>query len=124
MEKFEYKILNISREHLKRESFQSELISTLNRLGENSWELISAEGINESSVMWKAADTTDILFFSKERNYNPAFSSNSYTCLLASPVMALQLQLPPHSLLPSVKYSHFQMGTSCLILSMIKRLAA
>jgi hypothetical protein len=67
MEKFEYKILNISREHLKRECFQSELISALNLCGEDSWELISAEGINESSVMWKAADTTDILFLFKRK---------------------------------------------------------
>jgi hypothetical protein len=38
MEKFEYKILNISRQHLKRETFQEELISKLNELGELGWD--------------------------------------------------------------------------------------
>jgi hypothetical protein len=67
MEKFEYKILNISREHLKKENFQAELMETLNDLGENSWELISAEGLTEGSLFWKVGETVDILFFFKRK---------------------------------------------------------
>jgi hypothetical protein len=47
MDKFEYKILNISREHLKQENFQEELMEKLNKLGDDSWELISIEGLTE-----------------------------------------------------------------------------
>ena len=67
MDKFEYKIFNISREHLKRESFQEELMNTLNKLGEDSWELINVEGLNGSSILWKVGETTDILFLFKRR---------------------------------------------------------
>jgi hypothetical protein len=67
MEKFEYKILNISREHLKKENFQVELMQTLNDPGENSWELISAEGLTEGSLFWKVGETVDILFFFKRK---------------------------------------------------------
>lgn len=69
MEKFEYKILNISREHLRKEGFQSELISTLNKLGEESWELINTEGLNEGSIFWKVGETTDILFLFKRKTH-------------------------------------------------------
>ncbi len=67
MDKFEYKILNISRSHLKKEEFQFELIETLNKLGEESWELINTEGLNEGSIFWKVGETTDILFLFKRR---------------------------------------------------------
>jgi hypothetical protein len=67
MDKFEYKILNISRSHLKKEAFQFELIETLNKLGEESWELINTEGLNEGSIFWKVGETTDILFLFKRR---------------------------------------------------------
>ena len=67
MDKFEYKILNISRIHLKRESFQEELMTTLNKLGEDSWELINIEGLNEGSVFWKVGETVDILFLFKRK---------------------------------------------------------
>ncbi|MEY2903191.1 MAG: hypothetical protein RLY89_2297 [Bacteroidota bacterium] len=67
MDKFEYKILNISRSHLKKEEFQFELIETLNKLGEQSWELINTEGLNEGSIFWKVGETTDILFLFKRR---------------------------------------------------------
>jgi hypothetical protein len=66
-DKFEYKILNISRSHLKREEFQFELIETLNKLGEESWELINTEGLNEGSIFWRVGETTDILFIFKRR---------------------------------------------------------
>ncbi len=67
MDKFEYKILNISRTHLKRGSFQEELMSTLNKLGEDSWELINVEGLNESSIFWKVGETVDLLFLFKRK---------------------------------------------------------
>lgn len=67
MDKFEYKILNISRTHLKRENFQEELMSTLNKLGDDSWELVNAEGLNEGSIFWKVGETVDILFIFKRR---------------------------------------------------------
>jgi hypothetical protein len=67
MDKFEYKILNISRTHLKRESFQEELMATLNKLGEESWELVNVEGLNEGSIFWKVGETVDILFLFKRR---------------------------------------------------------
>lgn len=67
MDKFEYKILNISRTHLKRASFQEELMSTLNKLGEDSWELINVEGLNEGSIFWKVGETVDLLFLFKRK---------------------------------------------------------
>ena len=67
MDKFEYKILNISRVHLKQEDFQAELMETLNKLGEESWELINAEGLTEGSIFWKVGETVDILFIFKRR---------------------------------------------------------
>ncbi|MGV3587593.1 MAG: DUF4177 domain-containing protein [Adhaeribacter sp.] len=67
MDRFEYKILNISREHLKRENFQSELMNTLNNLGDDGWELINAEGLNESSIFWQVGETVDILLFFKRK---------------------------------------------------------
>jgi hypothetical protein len=33
MDKFEYKILDVSKAHLKKENFQEELMETLNNLG-------------------------------------------------------------------------------------------
>jgi hypothetical protein len=67
MDKFEYKILNISREHLRRENFQAELMEKLNKLGDESWELINAEGLNEASFFWKVGETVDILFIFKRK---------------------------------------------------------
>jgi hypothetical protein len=67
MEKFEYKILNISTAHLKRENFQLELMERLNELGEDSWELINVEGLNEGSIFWKVTETVDILFIFKRK---------------------------------------------------------
>jgi len=67
MDKFEYKIMDISRAHLKKENFQMELMEKLNALGAQGWELINAEGLNEGSVFWKVGETVDILFFFKRR---------------------------------------------------------
>ena len=67
MDKFEYKILNISREHMKGEDFQAELMEKLNSLGDQSWELINVEGLNGSSVLWRVSETVDILFLFKRR---------------------------------------------------------
>jgi hypothetical protein len=67
MDKFEYKILNISRTHLKRENFQEELMGKLNKLGDESWELISIEGLTEGSIFWQVGETVDILFLFKRK---------------------------------------------------------
>ena len=63
--KFEYKILSVSREHLKKESFQSDLLEKLNAFGDEGWEMISAEGLNDSSMFWRVAETTEIIFIFK-----------------------------------------------------------
>jgi Domain of unknown function (DUF4177) len=63
--KFEYKILTVSREHMKRESFQTEMLSKFNDYGEDEWELISAEGMNGSSMLWQVGETTEIVFIFK-----------------------------------------------------------
>jgi len=63
--KFEYKILSVSREHLKKETFQSELLEKLNALGDEGWEIISAEGLNDSSMFWHVAETREIIFIFK-----------------------------------------------------------
>ena len=65
--KFEYKILNVSRVHLNKESFQSEFLAKLNGLGQEGWELASTEGLNTSSFFSKATDTTDIMFVFKRQ---------------------------------------------------------
>ncbi|MBK6977778.1 MAG: DUF4177 domain-containing protein [Cytophagaceae bacterium] len=67
MEKFEYKILNISRQHLKREKFQEELIGRLNDLGELGWEVITIEGLTEASLLMQAGHTGEILFILKRK---------------------------------------------------------
>ena len=67
MDKFEYKILNISREHLKRESFQEELMEKLNALGDDCLELISIEGLTEGCRFWKVWGTVDVLFIFKRK---------------------------------------------------------
>ena len=67
MDKFEYKILDISKTRLKKEGFQSELIATLNDLGAEGWELITAEGLSEGSIFWRVSETVDILLLFKRR---------------------------------------------------------
>lgn len=67
MDRFEYKILNVSRTHLKSESFQSELMEKLNGLGNEGWELITIEGITENNIMWRVGETVDLLFILKRR---------------------------------------------------------
>ena len=63
--KFEYKILNVSREHMKRETFQDEMQEKFNAFGEEGWEMIGAEGMNESSIFWRVAETTEVIFIFK-----------------------------------------------------------
>ncbi len=63
--KFEYKILNVSREHMKRETFQDEMLEKFNAFGEEGWEMIGAEGMNESSIFWRVAETTEVIFIFK-----------------------------------------------------------
>jgi hypothetical protein len=67
MDKFEYKILNISRNQLGSESFEQELMEKLNNLGDKGWELISIEGLTEGSLFWKVSETVDILFLFKRK---------------------------------------------------------
>ncbi len=67
MDKFEYKILNISKTHLGEETFQVELMNKLNELGEQGWEVVTAEGLSEGSLFWKVSETVDILLFFKRK---------------------------------------------------------
>ncbi|MDB5232948.1 MAG: hypothetical protein JWN76_3753 [Chitinophagaceae bacterium] len=67
MDKFEYKILNIPRGKLKNANFQAEVMTTLNNLGAEGWELITAEGLSEGSILWKVSETVDILFLFKRK---------------------------------------------------------
>ena len=67
MDKFEYKIINVPKSHLEKENFQSELMTTLNNLGNQGWEIISVEGINESSIFWRVSETVDLLLFFKRK---------------------------------------------------------
>jgi hypothetical protein len=64
---FEYKILNISRFHLKKVKFQEEMLSKFNELGKEGWELISAEGLSETSVFLKATETVEIIYVFKRQ---------------------------------------------------------
>jgi hypothetical protein len=70
MDKFEYKILNISRTQLKKDAFQTQVMEKLNELGSQGWELITAEGLNEGSIFWKVSETVDILFLLKRKITN------------------------------------------------------
>ncbi|MGC4102503.1 DUF4177 domain-containing protein [Ferruginibacter sp.] len=63
--KFEYKILTVSREHMKSGNFQTEMLEKFNDYGEQGWELISTEGLNTSSLLWKVAETTELVFIFK-----------------------------------------------------------
>jgi hypothetical protein len=65
--KFEYKILTISTAHLKKETFQAELITKFNELGSLGWELINAEGITEGSILWSVGETVELIFIFKRR---------------------------------------------------------
>ncbi|QES90836.1 DUF4177 domain-containing protein [Rhizosphaericola mali] len=68
MEKFEYKILDVDKSKLNKSSFQSELISKLNDLGSQGWEVISLEGINEKDYGFPTGtSTTSILFLLKRK---------------------------------------------------------
>ena len=67
MDKFEYKILNVSRSHLKQESFQSELMEKLNDLGGEGWELITIEGLTGTSIFGRLVETVDLLFILKRK---------------------------------------------------------
>ena len=67
MEQFEYKIINISKSHLKKDDFQTELMERLNELGAQGWELITIEGVTEGSIFWQVGETVDILFIFKRK---------------------------------------------------------
>lgn len=70
MEKFEYKILEVSRTNMQRDGFQAELLAKLNELGAQGWDLITIEGMNEGSVFLKISETVDILFVFKRKRSN------------------------------------------------------
>jgi hypothetical protein len=67
MDKFEYKILDVSRTKTKQDGFQLELMGKLNELGSEGWELITIEGMNEGSVFFRVGETVDILFVFKRK---------------------------------------------------------
>lgn len=67
MDKFEYKILDVSRTQIKQDGFQLELMGKLNELGAEGWELITIEGMNEGSVFFRVSETVDVLFVFKRR---------------------------------------------------------
>ena len=63
--KFEYKILSVSRQHMKRESFQKEMLGKFNAFGEEGWELVSAEALTGASLFWQYGQTTEVIFIFK-----------------------------------------------------------
>lgn len=63
--KFEYKIINVSREHLKKENFQSEFLAKINDYGQEGWELVNMEGLNTASFFTRFSETTEIIFIFK-----------------------------------------------------------
>ena len=67
MDKFEYKILDVSRTQIKQDGFQLELMGKLNDLGAEGWELITIEGMNEGSVFFRVSETVDVLFVFKRK---------------------------------------------------------
>jgi hypothetical protein len=67
MEKFEYKMLDVSRTKIKQDGFQLELMGMLNELGAEGWELITIEGMNEGSVFFRVSETVDVLFVFKRK---------------------------------------------------------
>lgn len=67
MDKFEYKILDVSKVKTKKEGFQQELMEKLNKLGSEGWELITIEGMNEGSMFFPVGETVNILFVFKRK---------------------------------------------------------
>ena len=67
MDKFEYKILNVDRAHMKQSAFQEELMAKLNRLGKEGWEVITIEGMTEGSYLWRVGETVEVMFILKRR---------------------------------------------------------
>ena len=65
--KFEYKIITVSRQHLKKETFQVEMVNKFNDLGSDGWELSNTEGIIDRSLFWSVAQTAEILFLFKRQ---------------------------------------------------------
>ena len=67
MDKFEYKMLDVSSTQIKQDGFQLELMGKLNELGADGWELITIEGMNEGSVFFRVSETVDVLFVFKRK---------------------------------------------------------
>ena len=65
--KFEYKIISVSRQHLKKETFQTEMVDKFNELGSEGWELVSTEGIIEGSIFWRVSQTIEIIYHFKRQ---------------------------------------------------------
>lgn len=65
--KFEYKIITVKRQHLKKETFQIEVGNKFDALGADGWELINTEGIIEASLFWRVGQTVEILFIFKRQ---------------------------------------------------------
>jgi hypothetical protein len=63
--KFEYKMLSISTAHLKKETFQTDLITKFNELGKQGWDLVNAEGLTNYSYFSRPGEITELLFVFK-----------------------------------------------------------
>ncbi len=68
MKKFEYKILTISVDHLRRENFQSELDKKFQEWGNEGWELVKMEPISSGGLFFQGNNTKEFLaVFKKEK---------------------------------------------------------
>ena len=43
------------------------MLEKFNAYGEDGWELVSAEGMNGSSMLWQVGETTEIVFIFKKQ---------------------------------------------------------
>ena len=68
MRKFEYKLLTINVNHLKKEKFQIELDEKFQKWGNEGWELIKMESITSGGMFFHGA-TTESFFavFKREK---------------------------------------------------------
>lgn len=68
MKKFEYKILTINASDLGRTSFQTELNTKFQDWGEQGWDLIKMEPLNQGSYFSHGANTKAFLVvFKREK---------------------------------------------------------
>ena len=65
MDKFEYKLLTISTAHLKKSVFQSELQIKFDEWGDEGWELVKMEPINDG--FWFSSTTEFFVVFRRRK---------------------------------------------------------